>query len=396
MLVPAVVVHGNGCGADVHVTADLGIADVGQVRHLRALPHPRSLDLDERPRLGVLLQHRPRAEARVRPDVHMRADPRAPDHRVLHGGGVPDRGIDDARGRAEHAVPADPRIPLQEGLRVDGGVAADPDADVDERLLRREECDAVVHVRRVDPPPHHRSRLRELGAGVHTHGAAVVDELHRDPLALLVQDPQDVGEVVLALAVVSSHERQRLVQGLAPEQVHACGHLVDGELLGRGVRPLSELHEIAAGVPDHPGERARIVGDRRLHDCRRVAPADLANQVPKLPGRGERLVAVADEHGVGPAHRALGRLDGVPGAERFPLVDEHRLRRDPPLTDGRLHLLGMFVDDDDQAVGLHARDRAEHVPQHRPTAHGVQHLGKLRLQSLPLSRGEHDRGEGGT
>src|SRR5699024_4017304 len=47
VLVGAVVVTGDGAGADVGLRADLGIADVAQMRGLRASGQPGLLDLDE-------------------------------------------------------------------------------------------------------------------------------------------------------------------------------------------------------------------------------------------------------------------------------------------------------------------------------------------------------------
>src|SRR6478609_6905952 len=40
VLVPSIVVDGDGRGADVHPASDVRVADVGQVGNLRARPHP--------------------------------------------------------------------------------------------------------------------------------------------------------------------------------------------------------------------------------------------------------------------------------------------------------------------------------------------------------------------
>ena len=63
MLVRAVVVAGDGAGADVAVGADLRVAQVGQVRGLATPPEPRLLDLDEVADLGALgSEHRAGAQ----------------------------------------------------------------------------------------------------------------------------------------------------------------------------------------------------------------------------------------------------------------------------------------------------------------------------------------------
>ena len=64
VLAHAVVVDERRAGADVGVLADRGVADVGQVRHLRALADLGVLDLDERADLAALAEPRPRVAGR--------------------------------------------------------------------------------------------------------------------------------------------------------------------------------------------------------------------------------------------------------------------------------------------------------------------------------------------
>src|SRR3954468_21492760 len=59
VLVAPVVVGGDRGGAEVRAGPDVGVADVAQVRHLRALADVRVLDLDERARPGPLPQKGP-------------------------------------------------------------------------------------------------------------------------------------------------------------------------------------------------------------------------------------------------------------------------------------------------------------------------------------------------
>ena len=74
VLVLAVVVGGDRSGADVGPLADVGVADVGQVRDLRAGADVRVLDLDERAGLRSLAQHGARPQVRERPDADPVAD----------------------------------------------------------------------------------------------------------------------------------------------------------------------------------------------------------------------------------------------------------------------------------------------------------------------------------
>src|SRR5436190_1154427 len=56
VLVAAVVVGGDVAGGDVAVLADVGVADVGEVRDLRARADLGVLDLDKRAGLGLRVQ----------------------------------------------------------------------------------------------------------------------------------------------------------------------------------------------------------------------------------------------------------------------------------------------------------------------------------------------------
>ena len=67
----AVVVAGDGAGADVDIRADRGIAEIGQVVGLGARAERRLLELDEVADVRLL------ADVGVRPQVRERADARA-------------------------------------------------------------------------------------------------------------------------------------------------------------------------------------------------------------------------------------------------------------------------------------------------------------------------------
>src|SRR5205823_1349100 len=68
------VVRRDVAGGHVRVLADLGVADVGEVRHLGANTDLGVLDLDERPGPGALAELRPRPQVAERPDPGPRAD----------------------------------------------------------------------------------------------------------------------------------------------------------------------------------------------------------------------------------------------------------------------------------------------------------------------------------
>src|SRR5690606_36552970 len=64
-LVDAIIVAGNGTGADIHTRPDLGITNIGQVVGFRALPQHRFLDFNEVANVGLAAYLRTRAQARI-------------------------------------------------------------------------------------------------------------------------------------------------------------------------------------------------------------------------------------------------------------------------------------------------------------------------------------------
>src|SRR5439155_24594127 len=76
--VGAIVVAGDGAGADVYTRADIGIAHVGQVIGLAVRGDPAVLDFDEVADVDIFSQRRARAQARVGADLRLCAD-----HRVF-------------------------------------------------------------------------------------------------------------------------------------------------------------------------------------------------------------------------------------------------------------------------------------------------------------------------
>ena len=108
VLVDAVVVDDHGGGADVGADADLDVADVGQVRHLRPVADDGVLGLDVRPELGLLAEPGAGPHEGERADRGARADlglgrlacvrrwrPRRPRTSVSVGVGADDRARGD-------------------------------------------------------------------------------------------------------------------------------------------------------------------------------------------------------------------------------------------------------------------------------------------------------------
>src|SRR5690606_8408268 len=82
VLVHPVVVDEHRRGTDVDAFADVGVAHVGQVRHLGALTHRRVLHFDEGADLVPAVQARPGTQVGVGADGGLRADHGFPGDRV--------------------------------------------------------------------------------------------------------------------------------------------------------------------------------------------------------------------------------------------------------------------------------------------------------------------------
>ena len=220
------VVGGDRAGADVRALADVGIADVREVRHLRTLADVRVLDLHECPGLRARFENRSGAKVTERPDGRLGADDR----------------VDRDGMRADDGACADLRLAAQNRERMDGRVGLELDVGLDPRRLRIDDRDAREHVRLVDAVAKRGGRLRELGARVHALGlGGIGGDVGGDTLAILNQMAHGVGQVQLALAVRRVDPVERGPDPLGVEDVDRRVDLVDRELLRRRVACLDDL-----------------------------------------------------------------------------------------------------------------------------------------------------------
>src|SRR6266436_1729107 len=128
MLLEAVVVAGDGPGADVGVRADLAVAEVGEVIRLGPGTEHRLLGLDEVADVDALGESCPRAEACEWTDARIRADLGAVGDAAeeqVHA--LAERGVDQVGRAVEPAALADTGAATELHVRPDHGVAADGD-----------------------------------------------------------------------------------------------------------------------------------------------------------------------------------------------------------------------------------------------------------------------------
>src|SRR5581483_6126917 len=171
---------------DVRVGVDFGVADVGQVRHLRSLADSGVLDLYEGPGLRPGFAHRAGSKVTERSDRHSGAD----------------RRIDDDRVRTDLRARADSRAAAEDRERMDRRVLLDLDRRLDPRRRGIDDRDAGEHVLLVEAVAEDPSRLSELGPVVDPDRSLRLGAAVGGGAAARGDDRRDrVREVKLALRV---------------------------------------------------------------------------------------------------------------------------------------------------------------------------------------------------
>ena len=226
----------------------------------------------------------------------------------------------------------------------------------------------------------------QLGARVDpVRGARVVRAVHDGLAPVRDEDAHGVCQVQLALVVVGGDVLERPPEIRCGEDVERRRHLVDRELLGRGVARLDDRAQAAVAVADDAPvrrSRRRLVGEDG--HGRPLAAVRLDELVEKL-GCEERRVAGRDEHvALEALERGARAGRGVPGAAGAPL-DGGRLARE-----GVLRLLR---DDDDDRVGARGARGAGHPVDHPAAEQGMQVLRRRGAHPCAEPGGHDDGGE---
>ena len=386
MLVLAVEVHGDRARADVHALADIGVAHVAEVVHLRALPETCGLHLAEIAHPDALLEVGARPEVRVRADAHIVLERGAFEHRGLDDTASADGRVPQDRVRPDTRVRADGRRALEHAAAVDDDVRGDADGVVDGRRVGIAERHAVEHQPFPDPAAQDRFRGGELDPRVHAHPLTGVGRAERgDRPAGVDRRADDVGEEDLAGRV--GPER---VDGAAQpgeiERVRAEVRFGKPQLLSRREASLHDPAHVAAGVSDHP--TVRVVRPDRRREQRDGRPA-LRPERAKAVERGRaqrRCVAVQHEDLAVALVGGLGRHTDRVAGPPHPLLHGHRGvgRQDRP---------GLVEDvrrQDDDRPGARAERRVDRPADEGLPGAGVQDLGDPGAHALALSRGEHE------
>ena len=146
VLVDAVVVAGDRAGADVDVRANIGIADVRQVRGLRAFAEDGLFRLDEIADLHVSSEFGAGTQMRVRPDCRLILDDRVFSYgAAFQMNVIADHDVGEMHTGIDHASIADTRVAFECHERIDDRVVSDRNRGVDDDGRGIAECDAGLH-----------------------------------------------------------------------------------------------------------------------------------------------------------------------------------------------------------------------------------------------------------
>jgi hypothetical protein len=391
VLVAAVVVGRDRPGADVRTRPDLGVADVRQMGHLRALADGRLLDLDEAARLGAAGQPGLGAQVGVGADGAVVVDLRLDHVGVQDADAGADAGVDHGRMGPDDRIGPNPGAPAQRGPGLDRRVGLDLDVGVDPGRGRVDDGDAGEHVAVQDLAAGLGRDLGEVGAVVDAEvDVRVVGAVGDDPQTLLAQHRQHVAEVVLAGGVVVAERVERLDERGGGEDVGADVDLLDRQDVRIdlvGLLGLDDRLDVTLLVADDASVGAGVVELDGHHRRPRVGVPMGRDQPLDDLGADQWMVAGEHDHGLGVADQVVRGAHSASGAVGFGL--DHRL--------GALGQAGGQVsvgrDDHGHTPGP-GLARGQHGPSdHRTAGHVVQDLGQRGAHARSLARG-HDQDGG--
>ena len=396
VLVHPVVVRHDRAGADVGALADLGVADVAEVGHLRALADHRVLRLDEAADLAL------RAEVRAGAQVGEGADGRAlADHgeqRVGadHLGAGADLGVAQGGVRADHGLGADVAGAVQLDAGADDRVLADGDIRIDPGGGRVDDRHPVPHVPLQGATVQLGAELGELEPVVdpldHHH---VGGDQGADRAAVGAGDPEHIGEVHLALGVVGADAGEGVAQHRDVEGVDAGVDLVDLALLRGGVLVLDDAEHLAAVLAAQDAAVAGGVGHPGgEHGHGGAGALVLGDQLTQGRGIQQRHVPVGDQHGaLGGGDPLEPALDGASGAWDVVLIGDGDLGIVLGEVGG--DAVALVPQHHHQLAGAGALGGVDGVHQERAAPDLVHDLGGAGLHSRPGPGGQDDDSGGG-
>ena len=279
---------------------------------------------------------------------------------VLQDGAAP-----QARERTDHRPRADTAAGADVGEGQDLRPRSDLHVGLDDRRIRIRDPHPGAHVLGAQPPANRRDGLGEIRPVVHPEQGGRIRTRHGlDVRTRVLDQPDRVGDVLLALGVVRGETRQRRPERVGAEHVESGVELAQGEFLRRRVGRLDDARKGPVGVADDAAEATRVRGHARQDGGVGAAPPVGLQEVLQVVGAHLRHVAVDQQDiPIEVGDRLEGDARGVAGSVLGLLsggVGGRPMRAEPGLD-----LRGAVPGDDHGLRGLQRRERAAHVLQER-------------------------------
>ena len=263
---------------------------------MAALPISRLLDLDEVP------------DARLGTDIGLGPQPR----KRAHYGALGDARALDMGKRPDRHVVADSDAGTEDDVGLDHDVAAETGIEGEDHGVGIDECRTALHRPIAQVLLHERFRHGQIASRVDPHQFLGRPFDNRTTESAPVREPDDVGEIVLALGVILLHRRHEI-----SERVRIDGHDArvaepDATFCGRCIVRLDDRFEIALGPDD---DTAIGGGISRTHgENRERATGMRLEQAGERGRRHERGVGIKDQNVAREVpESAACRLDGIRG-----------------------------------------------------------------------------------
>ena len=206
----AVVIAGDGAGADVGFVADFGVADIGKMRGLGALADGALFNFHEiaDARAFEEMGFGPEAGEGTNDDFGfeptLREDAVGFDEDI-----VPERGVVKDAAGADAATGADFGFAEELDAGFEDGVFADSDIRIDENGFGKLDGDTVAHELRALPLAEGAIHTGEIGAGIAAQGfTRIRGDFGEDGFPFGIEDRDGIREIDLAVLVLWFHLRE--------------------------------------------------------------------------------------------------------------------------------------------------------------------------------------------
>ena len=237
MFIDAVVIAGDGPRADVDVTANAGVADVGEMADLGARTDRGLFDFNEVADVGPVRDVRLGSQAGEGSNLGILPRPRVLDDRIGQDSAIGADGaiLEEAVGAYADAI-AQFYLTLEEAVDVDGDIAPGPQPTPHVDAVGIEEGHPFAHEVLGDAALIASLQVRELQAVVDPQDLFLPVRLAGgDGLAIRHRQGDDIRQVVLALGIVVIQSRQPIVQLGSIGHQEAGVDFLDGEFGLAGV-----------------------------------------------------------------------------------------------------------------------------------------------------------------